>query len=91
MRTIAGLPVEINKLPELNRVVMCGSFTVRENHVYSIHQSARDYLATYQAKTVLKSSREDVHYMILLTLGMIPLTPKSSNTLRARCTFYPRR
>ncbi|OJJ04748.1 hypothetical protein ASPVEDRAFT_153082 [Aspergillus versicolor CBS 583.65] len=66
MRTIAGLPVEINKLPDLNRVVdMCGSFfTVRENHVYFIHQSARDYLATYQAKTVLKSSQEDIHYII---------------------------
>lgn len=66
MRTIAGLPMEINKLPDLNRVVdMCGSFfTVRENHVYFIHQSAGDYLATYQAKTVLKSSQEDVHYII---------------------------
>jgi len=45
---VAGLQEEITDLEDLERIInMCGSFlTIRDNYVYFIHQSAKDYLTT---------------------------------------------
>jgi hypothetical protein len=47
-------------------IAMCGSFlTVRDNHVYLIHQSAKDYLSDVAQATVLLS-QVNTHYDIFL-------------------------
>src|ERR1700723_1862639 len=46
IRSLTGLQEEAPNLEDLERIInMCGSFlTIRDNHVYFIHQSAKDYL-----------------------------------------------
>ncbi|MCJ1349439.1 hypothetical protein MMC31_007679 [Peltigera leucophlebia] len=47
-------------------VGLCGSFlTIREETVYSVHQTAKDYLATSQNSHVLQLVQEEEHCGIL--------------------------
>ncbi|KAF3076457.1 hypothetical protein CFAM422_001668 [Trichoderma lentiforme] len=48
LSTLAGFQSNLKKLPQLNMLIKdCGSFlTVRENHIYFVHQSAKEYLAS---------------------------------------------
>ncbi|EHK17970.1 uncharacterized protein TRIVIDRAFT_132302, partial [Trichoderma virens Gv29-8] len=48
LSTLAGFRGNLKNLPQLNRLIKdCGSFlTVRENHIYFIHQSAKEYLVS---------------------------------------------
>ena len=46
IHVVAGLQEEVTDSEDLERIInMCGSFlTIRDNYVYFIHQSAKDYL-----------------------------------------------
>ncbi|KAK4085679.1 uncharacterized protein Triagg1_669 [Trichoderma aggressivum f. europaeum] len=48
LSTLAGFQSNLKRLPQLNMLIKdCGSFlTVRENHIYFVHQSAKEYLAS---------------------------------------------
>ena len=61
---LAGLKGEISNIGELERVIkLCGSFlTIREDHIYLIHQSAKDYLSNNASSEIFPTGREDVHY-----------------------------
>ncbi|PVH90269.1 NACHT-domain-containing protein, partial [Periconia macrospinosa] len=46
-------------------IAICGSFlTLREETIYFVHQSAKDFLLARAAKEVFLSRKEDVHYTI---------------------------
>ncbi|PLB49711.1 WD40 repeat-like protein [Aspergillus steynii IBT 23096] len=66
MRITSGLPQEIMDLVDLDRMVcMCGSFlTVRDNYVYFIHQSAKDYLSANLSNAPFDMAIEEIHYQI---------------------------
>ena len=54
---ISGLPWNIRKI-----TAMCGSFlTIRENQVYLIHQSAKDYLND-KARAIVFHSQGEIHF-----------------------------
>lgn len=64
---LSGLPSQIsNKAGSIREVVtMCGSFlTTRDDHVYIVHQSAKDYLTEHAAATIFSSGFRGVHYGI---------------------------
>lgn len=65
MHILAGLEKEIPDVADLERIInMSGSFlTIRENHIYFIHQSAKDYL-TNESAMVFSSKPEQIHYDI---------------------------
>jgi hypothetical protein len=65
LRTLAGLQ-EIPDLSELERVIhMCSSFlTIRDDYVYFIHQSAKDYLTTSASTEILPAGPSSIHYYI---------------------------
>ncbi|KAJ6050043.1 beta transducin-like protein HET-D2Y [Penicillium canescens] len=62
---LSDLPSQIaNKAESIRNVVkMCGSFlTIREDHVYIVHQSAKDYLAEHVAAAISPSGFAGIHY-----------------------------
>jgi hypothetical protein len=61
---LAGLKREILNIAELERVIrLCGSFlTIREDHIYLIHQSAKDYLSNNASAEIFLTGGADVHY-----------------------------
>ncbi|EXL65105.1 hypothetical protein FOPG_18657 [Fusarium oxysporum f. sp. conglutinans race 2 54008] len=62
---LSGLPIEISRKPQSVRriVTMCGSFlTMRDDSVYIVHQSAKDYLATEGSQAVFSAGDGKVHY-----------------------------
>lgn len=64
---LSGLPGDISSVNELVvRIVnMCGSFlTIRDDNVYIIHQSAKDFLSTDASHNLFPFGVEDVHYTI---------------------------
>jgi NACHT domain len=63
IRILAGLQETLD-LADMERILnMCGSFlTIRDNYVYFIHQSAKDYLNTSAA--IFTARREQIHYDI---------------------------
>jgi hypothetical protein len=63
---VAGLQEEVQDLENLERIVnMCGSFlTIRDNYVYFIHQSAKDYLTTNASALIFPAGHGQVHYDI---------------------------
>src|SRR6202041_2407287 len=63
MHVVAGLQGEVKDLADLERIInMCGSFlTIRDNYIYFIHQSAKDYL-TSNASTIFPAGRGRIHY-----------------------------
>jgi hypothetical protein len=54
----------VRDLEDLERIInMCGSFlTIRDNYVYFIHQSAKDYLIVNASATVFPAGKEQIHY-----------------------------
>ena len=54
IHVVAGLQEEVKDLEDLERIInMCGSFlTIRDNYVYFIHQSAKDYLTINASATI---------------------------------------
>jgi hypothetical protein len=61
---LAGLKGQLTQRAKLERIVnKCGSFlTIRESHVYLIHQSAKDYLSINASAKIFPTGRADVHY-----------------------------
>jgi hypothetical protein len=55
-----------NDLESLGEIVgLCGSLlTVREDTIYVVHQSAKDYLLTHAIDEIYPSGQEDTHYSI---------------------------
>jgi hypothetical protein len=64
IRLLAGLEEEIPDLEDLERIInMCGSFlTIRDNYVYFIHQSAKDYLTVNASGIIFPAGRGRIHY-----------------------------
>jgi NACHT domain len=62
IRSLAGLEEEIPDLEDLARIInMCGSFlTIRDNYVYFIHQSAKDYLTINASGIIFPAGQ--IHY-----------------------------
>ncbi|PWI64386.1 hypothetical protein PCL_10524 [Purpureocillium lilacinum] len=66
---LSGLPDEISSKAERVQAIikMCGSLlTVRDDRVYIIHQSAKDYLSGEAASTMFPSGLEEAHHGIFL-------------------------
>jgi hypothetical protein len=61
---LAGLEEEIPDLGDLERIInMCGSFlTIRDNYVYFVHQSAKDYLTVNASHIIFPAGPERIHY-----------------------------
>ena len=54
---------DVESLQEI--IGLCGSFlTIREDVIYFVHQSAKDYLITKAFATIFPSGREETHYEI---------------------------
>jgi len=82
MHIITGLWKEFSLLEDLERIInMCGSFlTIRDNYVYFIHQSAKDYLATHTTITIFPVGPEQIHHnMFLQSLNALSKTFATQN------------
>jgi NACHT domain len=76
--------LEISVIADLTRdlvgletiIKWCGSFlTIRDNYVYFIHQSAKDYLTTNASAMIFPAGRERIHYdMFLRSLDALSKT-----------------
>jgi hypothetical protein len=67
---LSGLPNEISEKPQSVRriVTMCGSFlTIRNEKVYIVHQSAKDYLSTEAFQAIFPAGAGKVHYSAFST------------------------
>ncbi|KAN0085478.1 WD40-repeat-containing domain protein [Elaphomyces granulatus] len=64
IHVVAGLQGEVKDLRDLERIInMCGSFlTIRDNYVYFIHQSAKDYLTINASAIIFPAGHERIHY-----------------------------
>ncbi|KAN0073083.1 hypothetical protein V8E54_009197 [Elaphomyces granulatus] len=64
IHVVAGLQDEVEELEDLERIInMCGSFlTIRNNYVYFIHQSAKDYLTINASAIIFPAGHEQIHY-----------------------------
>ena len=63
---LAGLEEEILDLGDLERIIdMCGSFlTIRDNYIYFIHQSAKDYLIVNASHIIFPAGPGRIHYNV---------------------------
>ncbi|KAH0527439.1 hypothetical protein TsFJ059_002441, partial [Trichoderma semiorbis] len=64
---LSGLPRGISEKPGAVRrvVTMCGSFlTIRDENVYLVHQSAKDYLSTEALQTIFPNGVETIHHFL---------------------------
>ncbi|PNP51308.1 hypothetical protein THARTR1_08065 [Trichoderma harzianum] len=64
---LSDLPRAISEKPGAVRrvVTMCGSFlTIRDEIVYLIHQSAKDYLSTEAFRTIFPSGMGKIHHFL---------------------------
>ncbi|RDW57291.1 hypothetical protein BP5796_12741 [Coleophoma crateriformis] len=63
LRTLAGLKNNISDIDQERIINLCGSFlTVRDKHVYLIHQSAKDYLTTNASAEIFPDGPGLIHY-----------------------------
>jgi hypothetical protein len=66
---LSGLPTQVQNVnqPTATIVKMCGSFlTIRDNNVYIIHQSAKDFLSKEASYDIFPREIGDVHHSIFL-------------------------
>lgn len=65
---VAGLSDVVVSIAEFDRLVnMCGSFlSIRDEHVFFIHQSAKDYLMSNHSHAVFHTLQSQVHFDIYL-------------------------
>jgi len=63
IHVVAGLQEKVRN-EDVERIInMCGSFlTIRDNYVYFIHQSAKDYLTTNASAIIFPAGHERIHY-----------------------------
>jgi hypothetical protein len=64
LQILAGLQEEMPHTADLERIInMCASFlTIRNDQVYLIHQSAKDYLNTKAFDMIFPIGREHIHH-----------------------------
>jgi len=64
LQILAGLQEEMPHAADLERIInMCASFlTIRNDQVYLIHQSAKDYLNTKAFDMIFPAGREHIHH-----------------------------
>ena len=64
LRILAGLQDNISNMADLERIInLCGSFlTIREDQIYLIHQSAKDYLTTDASTAIFPAGPGHIHY-----------------------------
>ena len=68
LTALTALPEEIScKLQNLTKIIrMCGSFlTIREDTIYFIHQSAKDYIDTNVDHLIFPNGRIEIHHGIM--------------------------
>jgi hypothetical protein len=66
---LSGLPAQVRDINQSTAAIvkMCGSFlTIRDDTVYIIHQSAKDFLSQEASPDIFPCGVEDVHYSIFL-------------------------
>lgn len=64
---LSDLPRGISEKPGAVRrvVTMCGSFlTIRDENVYLVHQTAKDYLSTEALQTIFPNGVEKIHHSL---------------------------
>jgi hypothetical protein len=68
MQVVTGLKNKIVRLVDMEGVIcMCSSFlTIRDNYIYFIHQTAKDYLTTNASPIIFPAGPEQIHYDIFL-------------------------
>ncbi|KAK4166938.1 WD40-repeat-containing domain protein [Cladorrhinum sp. PSN259] len=80
LAVLSGLPKHIAEKPRLvaDVVGLCGSFlTIRDDQVYLIHQSAKDFLTTNGFDTLFPDGIAKAHHEIVTrSLNALPLTLK---------------
>ncbi|KAF2177112.1 HET-R [Zopfia rhizophila CBS 207.26] len=67
LHVLSGLPTQVQNVNQATAAIvkMCGSFlTIREDNVYIIHQSARDFLSEEARHDVFPCGTGDVHQSI---------------------------
>jgi hypothetical protein len=58
-----GMADDLTSIQEI--IGLCGSFlTIRQDTIYFVHQSAKEFLFTYTFNEVFPSGREEAHYTI---------------------------
>ncbi|KAF2452262.1 NACHT domain-containing protein [Lineolata rhizophorae] len=70
LKELAALVEQLGEIAddkELREIIgLCGSFLIlREDTIYFVHQSAKDFLLAQAAEQVFPSGREDVHHAIV--------------------------
>lgn len=84
---LSGLPEQIssNSLSVVKIVDMCDSFlTIRDEYVYLIHQSAKDYLSTSAPTTIFPAGLVEANHRVFsqsLQVGLIKYRLKLINTV----------
>jgi hypothetical protein len=79
MGSLCGLSGQTSVLARNVRkiVAMCGSFlTIRDDQIYLIHQSAKDYLSDKERAAIFPSKGKAHHYMFSQSLKLLSLTLK---------------
>ena len=81
----------INDPDSLREIIgLCGSFlTVREDTIYFVHQSAKDFLLTKAFDKVFPSGREETHYVIFSRSLQVLSRTLRRNMYSLRTLGYP--
>jgi hypothetical protein len=69
LHVLSGLPTQVQNVNQSTTIIvkMCGSFlTIRDDNVYIIHQSARDFLSKEASHDIFPYGIRDVHHSIFL-------------------------
>ncbi|KAK3942581.1 vegetative incompatibility protein HET-E-1 [Diplogelasinospora grovesii] len=68
LRILADLQERVSHYTDFERIInLCGSFlTIRDDQVYLIHQSAKDYLMTNASTVIIPAGPGAIHYDIYL-------------------------
>lgn len=68
LQLVAGLQENITRLVDLKGVISIYSsfLTIRDNYIYFIHQTAKDYLITNASTMIFPEESRQIHYNIFL-------------------------
>jgi hypothetical protein len=69
LHVLSGLPTQVQNVNQSTTTIvkMCGSFlTIRDDNVYIIHQSAKDFLSKEASHDIFPCGIRDVHHSIFL-------------------------
>jgi len=69
LHVLSGLPTQVQNVNQSTTTIvkMCGSFlTIRDDNVYIVHQSAKDFLSKEASHDIFPCGIRDVHHSIFL-------------------------